>query len=215
MASFSDRLYALFGWRRPEAEAQIIFFGLDSSGKTTLLRRVAGMQLEHASIDDVRADDSRPAGAVSVDDITSSLPTQGHELKACRLFDTNVVAYDVGGARHLRHSWRKYYTTSAASAGVDAVVFVIDASDRRRTAEAGLALRQVHPGWSLPTLRAPQLTPPPLVPTWQLLDDDRLSGVPLLVWANKQDVPTALTPEQLVRTWSLSLHSSALWCGLG
>ena len=113
-----------------------------------MLRRVAGMQLEHASIDDVRADDSRPAGAVSVDDITSSMPTQGHEIKACRLFDTNVVAYDVGGARHLRHSWRKYYTTSAASAGVDAVVFVIDASDRRRTAEAGLALRQVHPGWA-------------------------------------------------------------------
>ena len=133
----------MFGWRRPEADAQIIFFGLDFSGKSTLLRRVTGMQLEHASIDDVRADDSRPAGAVSVDDITSSMPTQGHEIKACRLFDTNVVAYDVGGARHLRHSWRKYYTSSAASAGVDAVVFVIDASDRRRTAEAGLALRQV------------------------------------------------------------------------
>ena len=33
----------------------------------------------------------------------------------------------------------------------------------------------------------------------QLLDDDRLSGVPLLVWANKQDVPTALSTEQLVR----------------
>jgi hypothetical protein len=81
MATFSDRLYALFGWRRPEAEAQIIFFGLDSSGKTTLLRRVAGMQLEHASIDDVRADDSRPAGAVSVDE---GLPVVRHQRGGVR-----------------------------------------------------------------------------------------------------------------------------------
>ena len=143
MATFSDRVYALFGWRRPEPEALIIFFGLDNGGKSTLLRRVAGMKLEHASLEDDRVDSARPAAAVSVDDVTPSIPTQGHVVQACRLFEFNVVAYDVGGGKSLRHTWRKYYTGTAQ--GVDALVFVIDASDRRRTAEAGLALRQVSP----------------------------------------------------------------------
>jgi signal recognition particle receptor subunit beta len=63
------------------------------------------------------------------------------------------------------------------------LVYVIDSSDRRRIAESGIALRQ-------------------------LLDEDRLSGVPLLICANKQDVPTALTPEQLVRVGVGDRHHS-------
>jgi len=51
----------------------------------------------------------------------------------------------------------------------DALIYVIDSADRRRMEETGVELQQ-------------------------LLDEERLSHVPLLVMANKQDLLNALSP---------------------
>lgn len=175
MSSFGDRVYQLFGWRRQEPEAMVLWLGLDGCGKTTLLKHCAALKTNHQGLEDNldmnRNGSSSSSGSVTVDEITNSLPTQGHEIKSMDLFGMHIVAWDVGGHKSLRHTWRKYFT---GSTNVDVLVYVIDSSDRRRIAESGIALRL-------------------------LLDEDRLSGVPLLILANKQDVPTALTSEQLVR----------------
>jgi ADP-ribosylation factor-like protein 3 len=76
-------------------------------------------------------------------------------------FKLNV--WDVGGQKSIRPYWRNYFDAT------DALIYVIDAGDRRRLEETGVELQQ-------------------------LLEEDRLLGIPLLIFANKQDLLTALTP---------------------
>lgn len=62
---------------------------------------------------------------------------------------------------------------------VDVLVYVVDAADRRRMEETGMELQA-------------------------LLADEKLSGVSLLVFANKMDLATALPPNEV--STSLTLH---------
>jgi len=62
----------------------------------------------------------------------------------------------------------------------DAMVYVIDSADRKRIEETGLELAD-------------------------LLEEDKLSGVPVIVLANKQDLVTALSPDEVAD--GLNLYS--------
>jgi len=62
----------------------------------------------------------------------------------------------------------------------DAMIFVIDSADRRRMEETGIELAQ-------------------------LLEEEKLAGVPLLIFANKQDLLNALSPAEI--TAGLNLHA--------
>ena len=62
----------------------------------------------------------------------------------------------------------------------DAMVYVIDSADRKRIEETGLELAD-------------------------LLEEDKLSGVPVLVLATKQDLVTALSPDEVAD--GLNLYS--------
>jgi len=55
----------------------------------------------------------------------------------------------------------------------DALVYVIDSADRRRVEETGIELAQ-------------------------LLEEEKLSAVPVLIFANKQDLMNAMTPEEVI-----------------
>lgn len=61
----------------------------------------------------------------------------------------------------------------------DAIVWVVDSSDEVRLEETGVELTQ-------------------------LLSDEKLKGVPVLIFANKQDLATAVKPDQM--TIDLELH---------
>ena len=86
MSSFGDRVYQLFGWRRQEPEAMVLWLGLDGCGKTTLLKHCAALKTNHQGLEDNldmnRNGSSSSSGSVTVDEITNSLPTQGHEIKS-------------------------------------------------------------------------------------------------------------------------------------
>ena len=62
----------------------------------------------------------------------------------------------------------------------DAMVYVIDSADRKRIEETGLELADI-------------------------LEEDKLSGVPVIVLANKQDLVTALSPNEVAD--GLNLYS--------
>jgi len=68
----------------------------------------------------------------------------------------------------------------------DALVYVIDSSDTRRLEESGQELRE-------------------------LLAEDKLGGVPLLVFANKQDLLQATPAEQISEKLSLSAIRDRTW----
>jgi len=69
---------------------------------------------------------------------------------------------------------------------VDGLVFVIDSSDTRRLKESGSELNE-------------------------LLARDDLANVPLLVFANKQDLPTATTADEIRETLQLDDIESRTW----
>lgn len=66
----------------------------------------------------------------------------------------------------IRPYWQNYFD------GTDAIVYVIDSSDRRRVEETGDEMNS-------------------------LIEEEKLAGIPLLVLANKQDLLSALTPKEV------------------
>ncbi|EKX50006.1 hypothetical protein GUITHDRAFT_85562 [Guillardia theta CCMP2712] len=68
----------------------------------------------------------------------------------------------------------------------DALVFVIDCSDHRRMDETGVELNQ-------------------------LLDEEKLAGVPLLIFANKQDLMNAMGPDEVTEVLGLTNIRDRAW----
>lgn len=69
---------------------------------------------------------------------------------------------------------------------VKALVFVVDSSDRARMPEAQRALKKV-------------------------LSDERLKATPLMVLANKKDLPNSMTIREVSNLLDLPNHSERLW----
>jgi ADP-ribosylation factor-like protein 3 len=121
-------------FKKPETEVRILILGLDNAGKTTILKNLCK------------------------EDVTHITPTQGFNIKSLAYNSFKLNIWDVGGQKSIRPYWRNYFDTT------NAMIYVIDSSDRRRMEETGIELQQ-------------------------LLDEDKLSGVPLLIFANKQVTP--------------------------
>merc|ERR1719230_524544 len=118
--------------KKKDSEYRILMLGLDNSGKTTALKGLAG------------------------EDVSTITPTQGFNVKSVQQEGFKLNVWDIGGQKHIRPYWKNYYQNT------DAIVYIVDSSDRRRVDEA-----------------AEELT--------TLLEEELLKGVPVLVFANKQE----------------------------
>merc|ERR1712217_579380 len=81
-------------------------------------------------------------------------------------------------------SIRPYWSNYFESS--DALVYVIDSSDTRRLEESGLELKE-------------------------LLGDDKLGGIPLLAFANKQDLLQATPADEIQQTLNLGGITDRTW----
>mmetsp|Transcript_5156 Transcript_5156/g.11946 ORF Transcript_5156/g.11946 Transcript_5156/m.11946 type:complete len:180 (-) Transcript_5156:269-808(-) len=155
--------------KKDEKEARILMLGLDNAGKTTILKKL------------------------SEEDITTIMPTQGFNIKSLVHEGFKLNVWDIGGQKSIRPYWSNYFESS------DALVYVIDSSDRRRLEESGKELRE-------------------------LLAEDKLGGIPLLVFANKQDLLQASPADEITealaladikdRTWTIQACSAKEGSGL-
>merc|ERR1711879_713705 len=139
-----------------EQEARILMLGLDNAGKTTILKKM------------------------SEEDISHIMPTQGFNIKTLVHEGFKLNVWDIGGQKTIRPYWSNYFESS------DALVYVIDSSDRRRLAESGTELRE-------------------------LLAEDKLGGIPLLVYANKQDLIQATPADEIQETLALENIKDRTW----
>ena len=126
-----------------------LLLGLDGAGKTTVLNDCVGDLTKEAK------------------------KTMG--FGSCKMEQDGfcVTLFDVAGSEVFRRTWKKYY------ARVHAVVWVVDASDAARVAEARDALATC-------------------------LADPLLSTKPVLVLANKQDVAGALSEAAVLEALDLA-----------
>lgn len=155
--------------------------GLDNSGKTTILKKL------------------------SDEDITQIMPTQGFNIKSLMHDNFKLNVWDIGGKRFVLH-WtfliqkHSFFLFSRWCIGqksirpywrnyydqTDALIYVIDSADRRRVEETGVELQQ-------------------------LLDEEKLSHVPVLILANKQDLLNALSPAEITAELGLNEVRDRSW----
>ncbi|AFZ81361.1 ADP-ribosylation factor family member protein [Theileria equi strain WA] len=132
-------------------EARIVFLGLDNAGKTTLLRMLK---------------DNR---------VAIHTPTLHPHSEQLTLEKVNVTAFDLGGHETARRVWKQY------CGNVDAIVFIVDASDRTRFQESAEELKS-------------------------LLNEEELSNKPFVILGNKIDKQGAASEEEL--RMHLSLYAN-------
>ena len=83
-------------------EDKILMYGLDNSGKTTLLYRIL------------------------LSDMITTIPTIGFNVENVKHNGYELRIWDIGGQEALRSLWPNYYSFTKA------VIFVVDSSDRDR-----------------------------------------------------------------------------------
>ncbi|RHZ77718.1 hypothetical protein Glove_174g66 [Diversispora epigaea] len=128
--------------RQKEKEIRLLVLGLDNAGKTTILKRLNG------------------------EDINTISPTLGFNIKTLEHNGFTLHVYDVGGQKSIRSYWRNYFEQT------DGVIWVIDSADRMRMEDCKRELKA-------------------------LLQEERLAGASLLLFANKQDLPGALADKHI------------------
>ena len=92
------------------------------------------------------------------------MPTVGLNVEQISYRGLSLTMWDVSG--QATRLWKHYFDK------INAIIFVVDASDRERIQKAQEELHRV-------------------------ISDEELAGAPVLVFANKQDVPGAMTEEEM------------------
>mmetsp|Transcript_17826 Transcript_17826/g.21649 ORF Transcript_17826/g.21649 Transcript_17826/m.21649 type:complete len:245 (+) Transcript_17826:207-941(+) len=149
-------LAGFFKWLFSKTEVQILILGLDHAGKTTLLEQMKGF---FQRIDGIPLDRIPPTVGLNIGRM---------DINNCR-----VIFWDLGGQARLRSIWDNYY------AEAHGLLFVLDAADEQRFAEAKEAMNS-------------------------LLCHPDLTGIPMLVCANKQDLHNAKTAEEIDKYFNIA-----------
>ena len=114
--------------------ARIVMLGLDNAGKTTVLYKL------------------------KLGEVVHTIPTIGFNVESVDYKNISFTVWDVGGQTKIRALWQHYYAES------DALIYVVDSSDRTRFQESREELQSI-------------------------LRDDRMRDVAVLVFSNKADLP--------------------------
>merc|ERR1711964_673909 len=112
---------------------------------------------------------------LSFDEQVQTIPMIGFNVETINTGKIKSTVWDIGGQDKIRPLWKHYF------ADVDAVIFVVDSNDRER-------IENENPMGTAKLELA------------KLLNEPQLGDVKLLVLANKQDLPEAMTPEEVSQT---------------
>ncbi|KAL8414927.1 hypothetical protein RB594_005944 [Gaeumannomyces avenae] len=142
--------------RLKDKELRILMLGLDNAGKTTIVKKIMG------------------------EDVNTVSPTLGFIIKTIDYEGYKLNIWDVGGQKTLRSYWRNYFEKT------DALIWVVDATDRQRIDDCRVELAG-------------------------LLQEERLSGASLMVFANKTDVNGCMERDEIVQALQLDEIRTHQW----
>lgn len=113
--------------------------------------------------------------------ISTVVPTQGFNVKTITQDKISLVMWDIGGQATIRPYWQGYYSPDTS-----AIIFVIDSTDKDRMKEVEGELNT-------------------------LLEEEKLTGVPMLIFANKQDLEGALSAKEISEELALVNVRDRAW----
>lgn len=122
---------------------------------------------------------------VGSDGVKSSMPTIGLNVESASLRGADLTCFDVGGRTPMRPLFRYYHSQC------EALLWMVDATDADRLDECEWApsKEELH----------------------RMLAAEENSGKPLLVFANKQDLPSALSPAEVCTRLGLRALRDREW----
>jgi ADP-ribosylation factor protein 1 len=144
-------------------EHRILLLGLDNAGKTTILYKF------------------------KLGEVVSTIPTIGFNVETVKYKNVEFNMWDVGGQEKIRPLWKHYFQNT------DAIIFVIDSSDKDRMVDSNKYKHNVKYELDL------------------LLNDDTLRNAVLLVYANKQDIYNTLSIKEIIELLELHKHRNREW----
>ena len=108
-------------------------------------------------------------------------PTKGFNFQKFDYNNTTFILWDLGGQKSIRKFWENYYEKEN-----DCIIYVIDSSDSERLEETGNEL-------------------------YNILQQPELSGMPLVIYANKQDLNMALSVGEILEQLGLDDITDRKW----
>ncbi|KAG9346726.1 hypothetical protein JZ751_007040, partial [Albula glossodonta] len=164
-----------------EQELRIVLLGLDNAGKTTLLKKLASEDVNTITPTQVCEDHKGSAGCLR--SVTAK------ELRGIfngfniKSVASNGMKLNVWdiGGQRKIRSFWKKYLDNT-----DLLIYVIDSADKKRFEETGLELSE-------------------------LADEENLKGVPILIFANKQDLATASPASEIAEGLNLHTYRDREW----
>ena len=142
----------------------LILFGLDSGGKTTILYQL------------------------KLNKCVTTIPTIGFNLEAVKLQNLNINIFDLGGGERFQRLWGHFIKKSTG------IIYVVDSNDKERIKENVIELQRI--------LNLPEST-----------------NFPVLIMANKQDILTSFSPEDIAHFFEIGELKRRKWkvqgtCGI-
>lgn len=130
-------------------------------------------------------------------EIVTTIPTIGFNVETVEYKNISFTVWDVGGQNKIRRLWSYYFQNTQG------LIYVVDSNDRDRLGEAAEELKNMA-SFFLSILHNLNII---LVLLLQLMEDELRDAV-LLVFANKQDLPNAMTAAELTDKLNLNqLHN--------
>lgn len=122
-------------------------------------------------------------------EIVTTIPTIGFNVETVEYKNICFTVWDVGGQDKIRPLWRHYFQNTQG------LIFVVDSNDRDRITEAEKELQNmVHFIRSCNVYANVEISACVLI---FKLQEDELRDAVLLVFANKQDLPNAMSAAEL------------------
>eukprot|EP01084_Bolivina_argentea_P055835 102298_1 len=106
-------------------------------------------------------------------EVVTTIPTIGFNVETCEYKNISFTVWDVGGRDKIRPLWRHYYQNT------EAVIFMVDSNDRERIDD-----RNYNDNSAKEEMQ-------------RMLAEDELEHAVLLVFANKQDLPNAMSVDEV------------------
>ena len=135
-------------------EPVVVMLGLDGVGKTATFLKLTNVR--HGT----------------------TIPTIGFHVETIKFNYRKFTLWDIGGTDCLRPLWKNYL-----HANTDALIFMVDASDRDRIVECAEEIQKV-------------------------INNPNLNSIPILVLANKQDLPNVMSSDEIVEKLGLKLFNN-------
>lgn len=120
-------------------------------------------------------------------EVVTTIPTIGFNVETVEYKNISFTVWDVGGQDKIRPLWRHYYQNTQG------IIFVVDSNDKERIDETSgteqSAKEELH----------------------RMLAEDELREAILLVFANKQDLPNAMSVNEVTERLGLNQIRNRQW----